>query len=126
VAEPAEIPSATAYVNFTEFEGDTLEMAFTWKDSLGDVVPLSAYTARMEIRKTVVDPDILLALTESSGIVLQDVAFSITATVTDAQTAALGFGGYVYDIQLTDTTGKVNTLIAGTITLEPSVTKPAA
>jgi len=118
-----KIKSATAYIDYEEFEGDTLEMVFTWKDSAGDVVPLTGYTAKMDIRSSVTDETALLSLNHMNGITLDDISPNLSVLVTDQQTATLGKGKYVYDIELTEPSGKVNTLVSGTIVLVQSVTQ---
>jgi hypothetical protein len=118
-----KIKSETAYVNFKEFEGDTLKMDFTWTDNLDAFVDLTGYTARMDIRSSVDDLNSLLSLNNLSGIFLGNAVSNIVLTVTKAQTIALGVGSFVYDIELTDTVGEVNTLIAGKIVLKQPVTR---
>jgi hypothetical protein len=118
-----KIKSATAYVDYEEFEGDTLEMSFTWKDSAGDVIDISAYTAAMDIKASSADVTSLLTLTNGSGITLAATSPNLLVTVTNVQTATLGKGKYVYDIELTEPSGKVNTLISGVIVLIRSVTQ---
>jgi len=118
-----KVKSSTSIVNFEEFAGDTLEMIFTWKDSLGAIIDLTAFTARMDIRSKLSDALPQLTLTNTSGITLGNADKNLVAVVNATQTTTLGKGSYVYDIELTDTAGKVNTLIAGTITLNQSVTR---
>jgi hypothetical protein len=118
-----KIKSATAYVDYEEFEGDTLEMSFTWKDSAGDVIDISAYTAAMDIKSSVNDATSLLTLTNGSGITLAATSPNLLVVVSDTQTAALGKGKYVYDIELTEPSGKVNTLVSGNLVLVQSVTQ---
>ena len=120
-----KIKSATAYVDYEEFEGDTLEMSFTWKDSAGDVIDISAYTAKADIKEKITDVLPLLRLTHTNGIALSDAAPNLVLTVSDVQTAALGKGKFVYDIELTEPSGKVNTLVSGNIVLNQSVTSYA-
>lgn len=118
-----KIKPATGYVDYEEYEGDTLEMSFNWKDSDGSYFDLTQYTARMQIKKKDTDPNALVTLTNGDGITLGDGYANLYVLLTKEQTAALGKGKYVYDIELTDDSGKVNTLVAGIIVLLQSVTQ---
>ena len=117
------IKSATAYIDWEEFEGDTLQMPITWKDPAGVEVDFTSYTAKMEIRLKAGDATALLTLTNGNGITLGNSTNNIFVEVTDAQTFTLGKGKKVYDIEMTAPDGTVNTWISGTITLVESVTK---
>ena len=118
------VKSATAYVNYTEFSGDTLVLNFTYKDENGIPVDMTSQTVKMDIKITPTDAVPLLTLTELDGIVLGNAESNIVATVTDTQTLNLGVADFVYDMEFTDQGGHVNTLISGSITLEQSVTDP--
>lgn len=118
-----KIKSQTARVNFEEYEGDTLIMSFAYKDPDGVLIDLAGYTAKMNVcTEPLATP--LLTLTEINGIVLDGTPNNIVVTITAAQThTTLGVGDFVYDIELTDTLGKVNTLIEGNIVIQQSVTQ---
>jgi hypothetical protein len=117
------ITSETAIVDYEEYEGDTLKMDFTWQDSAGAFIDLTSHTAKMEVRAKAGDDAALVTLTNSLGITLGNAASNILAQITASQTSTIGKGKFVYDIELTDGNGDVNTLIAGKITLKESVTK---
>ena len=119
------VESATAYVNYTEFSGDSLRMSFTYKDEAGTPVDMTSQTVKMDIKVLPDDAVPLLTLTEIDGIVLGNAESNIVATITDTQTLALGVSDLVYDMEFKDSSGHVNTLISGSITLEQGVTDPA-
>jgi len=118
-----KIKPATGYVDYEEYEGDTLEMSFNWKDSENTYFDLTQYTAKMQIKKKDSDPVALLTLSDTDGITLGNDYANLYINITPEQTADLGKGKYVYDIELTDPAGNVNTLVAGVIVLLQSVTQ---
>lgn len=69
--------------------GSTFSRAFTYTDSAGAVVDLSAYTARMKIRPTKASATVYVSLTNGAGITLAATAPNITITMTAVATAAL-------------------------------------
>jgi len=111
------IKSETVTVNYEEYAGDTLEMRFTWKDSLGNPFDLTGHTAALKIKVATTDPTPLLTLTNGAGITLGSATDNLVAVITDAQTTTLGKGKYIYALELTDPSGKVNTLIVGSLVL---------
>lgn len=119
-----KVKSQTVFVDFDEYEGDTLSMNFAYKESLtGPLINLAGYTAKMDIRVST-DTAPLLTLTSSSGIDLTGLVNNIVVTLTPSQTkTTLGVGDFIYDIEMTDTLTKVNTLISGKIKIKQSVTQ---
>jgi len=118
------IKSVTAYVNYTQFEGDTQLMNMN-VGSGGVPADLTSHTAKIDIK---IDNDPatvpLLTLTELDGIVLSNTKPNIVATITADQTRdILGVGEYVYDVQVEDLSGHVDTFFAGDFIIEQSVTQ---
>jgi hypothetical protein len=104
----------------------TLHRGSTWSRQMhleaDDVtVDLSAYSARMKIRRTH-GSTVLLSLTELSGIALDSANPNITVTITDEQTAAFDFGFAIYDLEIESPAGAVDALLYGRITLRKEVT----
>lgn len=117
------VSSATVNVNFEEFAGNTLQMIFSYKQSNGTVIDLSSHTARMQVRVAISDVSPVLSLTNSSGIALASTGNNLVVTISAAQTLTLGVGSWIYDIELTDSLGKVNTFCYGKIKLKQAVTR---
>ena len=85
---------------------------------------LTACTARMQVRRAVDDPEVLLSLTtENGGIVLGGTAGTITLGLTAVQTAAIQWTAGVYDLEMIYSTGLVRRLLAGTVTVSREVTR---
>ena len=77
-------------------------------------VTLTGMTARLIIRDAPVTGNILVTLTEISGITLDNTAKTITPKLA---TAALTWTVGYYDLELTDSLGVVTQLLTGTISI---------
>jgi hypothetical protein len=86
-------------------------------------VDLTAFTARMQIRQSETSSTILLDLNTTNGrIVIDNVAKTITLTVTAVDTALITWKTGVYDLELVSPAGVVTQLLKGTVTVEGEVT----
>ena len=111
--------------NFTIYTSKTLNLTFTWSAS-GSPVNLTGYSSRCFFRDVVSDAVPLISLTSSSnaGITLGGALGTIVLLATPTQTAMLvGFQSVVYDLELTDISGNVFTLVQGTCQVIESVTR---
>lgn len=106
-------------------QGATLSLVLTWKDSDGNLVNLTGYTARMTLRPTYSSSTTILSLTTAnSRISLGGVAGTITLTVDATTTAALSAPqSGVYDLELVSGSGVVTRLIQGTFNVSPEATR---
>lgn len=77
-------------------------------------VVLAGMTAVMTVRDAPLTGAVLLALTNMSGITLDTANYTITPKF---ETAPLAWSQGFYDLELTDTAGKVTQLLTGTITI---------
>lgn len=85
---------------------------------------LTGYTARMQVRKHVESPLVLLELTTSNGrITITPLTGRIDLVVASTTTAGLNFTTAVYDIEIVSSGGIVTRLARGKITLIPEVTR---
>lgn len=99
-----QFSNVTGELVAVDITGGTL--AFSVKDSLSSVTVIIAKSSAVIGQIDIVDPvngraDINLVL---------------------ADTATLGCGDYIFDVQLTTSTGRIHTLVRGTLTLETDVT----
>lgn len=112
------------YASFTEVT--------TLRDSNGDPVDLTGYTALMHIRREIEDEEPLFTLDSESmpaGIVLGGVDGTIELRLTNEQTAtpSVQWDGemWVHDLLLSAPSGDVERTYQGFITVTPAVTRPA-
>jgi len=116
-----------AALDLTIYQGSTYIKAFQWKTGKPAVpVDLTGCSARMQIRKRVVDTDVLLELTtENNRIVITaptEGKFEIRLTA--AETAALSFKTGVYDFEIVYPGGEpVYRLFEGSVEVIPEVTR---
>lgn len=105
-------------------QGTTFNPVLTYKDSLGALINLTGYTARMQIRLKKTSAAFLVELTtENGGITLGGAAGTITLLITAVASAALTFTSASYDLELIAGGGAVTRLLEGSVTLSPEVTK---
>lgn len=114
--------------NITIEQGANWSLVVTWKDSVGALVNLTGYTARMQVRATVPDPTVIVELrTDNGHISLGGAAGTITMTLDAATTDAIVTNGApiygVYDLEIVSGSGLVTRLIEGAATISPQVTR---
>jgi len=113
-----------AVYNFVIEQGATLDKVFVWKDSTGAVIPLTGYTAKMQIRQTVSSSTILLDLSTLNGrIILTPLSGQIQLLVSATDTAAITWQRGKYDLELVSSTGVVTRLLYGEVEVSKEVTR---
>lgn len=129
-----ELNSADTYHTVTDTTTDTVTInainALGYKDyttggvlEYNEPVALSGYTGRMQIRGKLTDTEVILELTSANGgIVIDDVAKTITILITAAQSALLNFSSAVYSLELVQGT-EVVPFLSGGISLVQEVTR---
>lgn len=109
--------------NITVERGATFETVVTWRDSNGNPVNITSYTARMQCRRSVEADDTLFSLTDAAGLTLGGTAGTITVSLTAAETTAIEAASGVYDLELVSPGGVVTRLLEGAVTFSPEVTR---
>lgn len=105
-------------------KGATFSKVITYKDSNGNAIDLTGYTARMHIRETVDSADTILELTtENSRITLGGVNGTITLSIADSDTTTITQKKAFYDLEIISSGGVVTRLIRGDITISNEVTR---
>jgi hypothetical protein len=131
-----------ALYNIEVFQGADWSQHLLWKDSDGNPIDLTDYTARMEARSTFDSPDVLLLLETDPkpgggagngritlGLVSNppDPDYNILLEIEAAATAALpakpGFTSWVYDLEMVSSGGLVRRLLMGRFVVSLEVTK---
>lgn len=110
-----------AKLNLTIEQGTTFEKSLTWRDKNKRPVPLTGYTARMQIRPSVTSAEVILELSTENGRIVLGTGGVIKLVLTPAMTGSLKSG--VYDLELTDPLGRVIRLVEGKVTVSPEVTR---
>ncbi len=114
--------SPVAKLDLCLYRSDNFSHQITWVDSTTGVpIDLTGYTAKMEARRKV-GGTILMAATETSGLVLGGVAGTIDILLTPAQTN-VAFRDNVYDLEATSPASVVTTLTQGDFTVIQDVTR---
>lgn len=109
-----------AKANIVIDQGADFATTVTVTDNDGNVVDLSGYSARGQIRKhytssTSVSLSFTFATPRSSG--------ELSLSLTNAQTANMEAGRYVYDVELISSANVVSRLVEGIATVTPEVTR---
>ncbi len=109
-------------LNITVNQGGTFgPLVLTLKDSDGNAVNLTGYTASAQYRKTYDSSEVLATFTCS---IPSPTSGQITISLTDETTAALTAPAQgVWDLFITDASGASYRILAGTVTVLPRVTR---
>jgi len=110
-------------VNIVIDQGADYSLSLTWKDSTGNAINLTGYTARSMVRHSYHSPQPLISLTtENGGIEIDGANGVINVSMTAAQTANLPASNCVYDLEVVNGTS-VTRLIEGAARITPEVTR---
>jgi hypothetical protein len=101
-------------------QGTDFSTSITVADVNGNIVDLTGYTGRGQIRKhysssTKVDFTVAFGSPRTDG--------KVTLTLSNTATANMEAGRYVYDAELIDAANTVSRLVEGIVTLTPEVTR---
>jgi len=100
--------------------GATYQLTVTWKDSNGNPINLTGYTARMKM-KNKHGGTTLVSLTEADGLTLGGALGTILVTISDTLTATLSGSG-VYDLEVESSGGVTTRVVEGSWVAKPEVT----
>jgi hypothetical protein len=114
--------------DFDVDQGSYWSQELLWKDENDDPVDLSNYSARMQLRRRVTSPTVLLSLDDGGlgGITLGGLAGTILLELDADQTSSLPARQgkrFVYDLELVPAGGKVHRLLQGKFVVSPEVTR---
>lgn len=112
-------------VNFKVVQGDSFEIAVSYKNEDGTAINLVDYTARMDVRDIAGGKILCASATEDNGgIVINDSAGQISIKFTPSQTKKFTLPNAAHQLQIiNNATNKKITLISGHIKVSPSVIK---
>ena len=116
-----------AHIDLTIYKGSTFSKKFQWKTGTPALpVDLSACTLRMQVRKNVMDPNILAEFSSLNGmlVITDGLLGKIELNIPDNISTAFTFMAGVYDIEVTFTgIGDTYRIIEGCFSAIPEVTK---
>lgn len=111
-------------------QGSTVHQVFTIKNSARKVIPLTGYTARMQVRKWDMenrDPALIVTAeytTDNGYLTVDGEAGTVTLLIPPTDMEAYEPGNYVYDIEVeTENNGDTTRIIQGKFIVRAEVTK---
>ena len=109
----ADYTAAVYDVRMTQ--GDTFIEELTFEDGEGDLLDLTGYSFKSQIRRTADNGLVAqFAISVDGSVVTRSLNPSVTADLD---------GTYVHDFQWTTPQGRIQTLISGNFDIEPEVTR---
>lgn len=115
---------AAATYDFEIEQGATRIVPLVWKDSSGNPVNLTGASARMQVRRSAADTEVLLEMsTSNSRISVAALEGKINLIFSASVTAALKWRRGQYDLEVTSGDGSVTRLMQGEITVSPEITR---
>lgn len=109
--------------NFVIDQGATHTFDIIWKDSNDQVIDLTGYSAKMQVRDQAGGKQLAFTLTHVDGITINGPLGKLTITINADRTNKLIYPKSYYDILLTAPDGVTKTrILEGTFTLNRAVT----
>ena len=114
-----------AKYDFTIYQGANHSFQVPYKNADGSVFDFTGYTAKLQVRKTVSAPDVLIELVSPTDIVFNIPLGKISISFLPEKTTPLANTKQtlVYDLEVTNGVTNVLRIIEGTITINPEVTR---
>ena len=110
----------------TCWQGKTFEKIFYFKDAQDNIIDLSGYTARMQIRPSVNSDIVTIELTtENNRIIINGDDGSVTLYIADEDSANIVAATYKYDLEIVSASGRVYCPIYGSFKVKAEVTRGA-
>ncbi len=104
-------------------QGATFHRRLTWRDEDGNLRDLTGCEASLMVRRTAIDADALLELTDTDGLTLGDDEGTIDIEISAADTEDLDWRRGVYDLRLTFPDDTVVILVEGSVKVVPAVSR---
>lgn len=99
-------------------QGSTYSTQLSLTDANGSAVNLANYTGAAQLRKHFTSNNAI-----SFGVTLSPSLGTVTLALTANATSQLSAGRYVYDVELTDSEGRISRIVEGIATVSPNVTR---
>jgi hypothetical protein len=111
-----------ATVNLCLPQGQTWDNQFNYRSD-GELVNLSSYTARMQLRATAESANTAANLTTGNGGITLSSSGAITLNLSATSTAAITAATYLYDLEVVSPGGSVRRLIEGSAVVSREITR---
>ena len=98
--------------------GTDFSSTISLKDSIGNSLNLTGYTANSQMRKWYTSNSYVSFTTNTL-----DTTGNIILTLTSTQTANISYGRYVYDVLLKDNSNNISKVAEGIVIVNPSATQ---
>ena len=108
------------FANLYIDQGSTFTSTVTVEDANDNLVNITDYTARGQIRKSYTAS----TATNFTTLITDAANGKFTISLTRTQTGALKAGRYVYDVEVISPSGVVTRVVEGQVTVNPRVTQP--
>ena len=108
------------FANLYIDQGSTFTSTVTVEDVNDNLVNITDYTARGQIRKSYTASN----ATNFTTLITDATNGKFTISLTRTQTGALKAGRYVYDVEVISPAGVVTRVVEGQVTVNPRVTQP--
>ena len=105
-------------VNIIIDQGTDFSTSINLTDSSGTNLNLTGYSAASQIRKTHSSSN-----STAFTCTLTTAYSTLTLALNNSVTAAMSAGRYVWDAELTDSSGSISRILEGMVTVTPEVTK---
>lgn len=111
--------------NLRIYCGSTFDKVITWKDENNNLVNLTGWTARLQMRATIgADNPFMTLTTGNGGITLGGAAGTISLMIAASATSALTVIEGIYDLKMIAPDGiTITRLLEGFVFISPEVTQ---
>jgi hypothetical protein len=115
----------SANYDFSIDQGTNHSFEILYKNADGSVFDFTAFTAKLQVRKTVSAVDVLIELVSPTDLILNNSLGKITVNFLPSHTIPLAntIQKLVYDLEINNGVTNVIRIIQGTLTLSPEVTR---
>ena len=115
---------AAAQYDFVIEQGTTFVKSFCWKDSNGDPINLTGYSALMHVRTSVTSDTVLMEFsTANNRIQITPDEGKVDLILSSTETSAIDWKKGRYDIELISDNGTVTRLVYGVISISKEITR---
>lgn len=99
-------------------QGATFQTTITLTDKENNIVDLTGYTGASQMRKHYTSSNAV-----NFSVSLGNTAGTVRLALTANATANIVAGRYMYDVELTDSSGVVSRVLEGIVTVNPNITR---